>query len=387
MVHLGSRAFVLEDDRIWFSNFSFNGLFCLELETGEIELVHKFESVADHEIGSHGFAYKEGDEIILIPLSFGDVIVYNVKTKKEHVVRLPARKGFCVQTYKIGTKIWMIPSISTDNVLVYDIVTKTVMLDKKMQQTLYDYSEGEEWKIFGERSQNRFILCSPGKKKICEVDLDTTEAEFLNIPIEDDIFEVVCDGADYWVLLMKSQDVYKWIRAEEKCERYRVTEEKWVQETCQVPYSQIVFADNNILLMNYYAQHIMRIDKEKKIVEKAFDYPADFRIMKELEWGAVFTGAVHDDERLCMVPCRGSHVLLYDLQKRLINGIELVIDKNKISYLENVIEKNMRERCVVESEEMYGLRRFLGLSMQSGNKGNPDGETGKNIYSFLKDFC
>ena len=74
----------------------------------------------------------------------------------------------------------------------------------------------------------------------------------------------------------KVTDIYEWNRAQGELIKYQLQEEEWLNEG-GIPYSNIIFVDERIIVLNFYLKYIMEIDKNAHSIKKAIEYPKGFR--------------------------------------------------------------------------------------------------------------
>lgn len=387
MVHLGSKAAIQEKTNLWFSNFNFNGLFKMDLCTGDVEFVHRFALVANDKVGIHSAAYKCGEELIFIPVSGNEIITYNISRKKEYGIQIPdmTPDDSGVVAYKRKDKIWLFPIANIRKVFCYDIKERTIEEDMALSGILSDYAANEENMIGVSVHENILLIYLRGRNTICRVNLESLEVQYHELAIDNGkIYKVAYDGMEYWVLLENSWEVYKWNKQADTYEKYVPDEEIWIGNNKILPYGDICFVDSEVVLMSYNAFHVMKIDREQGKVEKAFDYPDDFRVINELSWGGVWGASVVYGDKLCLVPHRGSHVLFYDSQSREVKAAELIAEKSKISYLDEVVQARIQKDMLVETKEVFSLEEYMRIIESQGDKKHANTEVGEKIYQSLK---
>ncbi len=392
IVHIGGGAVTKERENImWLSNAGFNGLFKLNIDTGYIELVHKFEKIANNAIMAHSMLYIEEDEIICIPYFDKRIAVYNLKTEQEHTFDIPNlqnKKGFGAYACKADNKIWLFSVYGVDDVWYYDIDKKSVTKDVELTGILNNFINGETCSLIFQQYYNTLFLCSSEKNKIYVIDLLKKTHESFSINIDKlKISKIAYDGQYYWISQENSQTVIQWDKKSGLYTEYKAHDEKWVTGKTIMPYSEILFIDSEVILINYYAQNVMRVNKEKKIVENVFQYPKKFKIVNEISWGPVFSKGFIQNHELLLIPQRGNMILRYDFETQLVAGIELGMPQNRIPYLRDMYrEKSCMDGIIRESEELYTLYGYMDLLKPHRAEKGSQKKMGSMAYEMLRGF-
>ena len=364
MITLGSSAYVREKDSVWFSNVGFNGLFTMNLQNGQVEFVDRFKEVSLGNIKTHLTAYKIKDEMVFIPCFSNRISIYNILTRQQYTIEIPGVLGkneVSALTYRAGDVIWIFSLTNLGVVWSLDVGKKTLEQDVMLSCIWDQFMNGEITAVRTYSDQDKFILCKIEQQQICEIDKKTKQAENFEIHLPSGkLSKVARDGNFYWILLEDSHDIYRWNKEKDEYVRYEATEREWYGKTEILPYGGIVFSEEEIFLVNYYAKNVMRVNVEKQIIEKAFDYPEQFRITGELKWGAVFSGAEIYKDELWLFPQKGNMVIRYDLKTYSVDGFEIKIPENKIPYIEKILrECQESDGYILETGNVFALTRFI----------------------------
>ena len=148
-------------------------------------------------------------------------------------------------------------------------------------------------------------------------------------------------------------------------------------------YREILFVNDEIILNSHYAANIMKVNQEKGILEKAFDYPEGFRIIKEIPAGQTFERTLMYGEELCFIPLRGSHIVCYHIGNQKVRGIELAINEKDIPYLYELIEAKRKMGNIVEGD-IYKLKTYIECNMKRCEEKKTD--IGMLIYNDIKNI-
>ena len=363
MIYLGCNGVIAEDNNVWFSNINFNGLFKVDLNSGFVELIHKFRNLEVDKKLAHRHVFKEKSELIFMPWFDNKIIIYDLETQTESIVEVPMENGeseFLGNAFRTDGVIWLFPGYSKNKVFCYDIEKKCLMVHEKLSQVILRMTEGENVYLQYKNHEKYVTMCIPNKNIICNINLDTLKNQI--IKIDNNAIEIifaVYDGKDYWFIGRNNANIYQWNPQYDVWTEYYAGNNKKTDSWGEVFYTEHVFYDKGIIMPSFYATNITKVNKEKRIVEKAFDYPIDFKIIKERVNGPVFVEAVRYGKEICFIPYRGSQIVCYDWKKEKVRGIELAISEENIPYLEELIRKKIKKEDSILEGRVGKLKDYL----------------------------
>lgn len=205
-----------------------------------------------------------------------------------------------------------------------------------------------------------------------------------------DIWGIRYDGSDLWLLPYESMNVYKWYLQEDRLIKYESKETEWITSSGP-PYINMAFLDNQIILLPSRLKYIMRIDMETNTIQKAFDYPEGFRFLKNkfgLEEYPAFGAFDILDRKLIMHPLLGNMLLIFDIEKNYVEGLELIVSDEEVPYLSEIMQEGYQLNGIYyEAEEAGGLKALISLTSRDCKKENREsaGYAGKEIYDKIKE--
>lgn len=385
-VHLGCRAYVRDGNIVWFSNFTFNGLFKVDLDTGKVDFVHKFDGIPINQVATHGFALKRNNELVFFPLYDDKIIVYNIRNDQQEAVAMPKAdvsqgllSGICAN----GNQVLLFPVLSGNAVWNFNIEKRSLEREGWLSD-FFENSLKEGLRIRTSAYREQMVLCVIDGHVIWEFDLDQRKKRLLKIDIGDEpVNQVVFDGHDYWVLMENSQIVHQWNEERGLAVQYAPEHERWVGSYWQVPFNCFGFVGDEVYLANYYALNVMKICRGNKEMKVAFEYPLLFRIIKELAWGAVFSGMETYKDAIMLLPQRGNMILVFNYETNNARGMELKIWKREIPHFNELCAMKMNaEKCILETQEIYDLKTFCSSLEQGDSQIMGRGNVGASIYRF-----
>ena len=176
-----------------------------------------------------------------------------------------------------------------------------------------------------------------------------------------DIIALAYNKNSYWLLLNKVTDIYEWNCVQEELIKYQLLEEEWLNEG-GIPYSNIIFVDERIIVLNFYLKYIMEIDKNAHLIKKAVEYPKGFRFLdnKFRAWRA-FAAFDVIDQKIWLHPVRGNMLLIYDIKENYLVGKEIVISTMEFPAALEGVEENIliNNDIFCERDDMGGISGFI----------------------------
>ena len=380
MIHLGCNVYAKEGNNIWFSNISFNGLFKMDLENGQIEFIHRFEEIACNKGIVWTQMFKEGDELIFVPWVSDSLVIYNIKTCEEYHIPFLEEKKECEfgrLAFRYKDVIWLFPAKSGGKVLCYDIKNKVIVRNDKLGNWLLSIAKGEVCTLRGSIYNDKITLCLDDKNILCQIELETMDLN-ANIISEScgNIYVATFDGCDYWLLQKNSSNIYQWNAKDDVYIEY-IAE---YNEEVIIPYTEIKFFDKDPILVNYYGTYVCKVNKQTRTVNKLFEYPEGFAVIKNVLHGATFLDAILWENNICFIPQRGSMVLYYNLKDGTIRGKDFVISKQDITYLEEIINENFKTEEIREIGEINTLKNYINHLQYNEAKENFKTNIGEFIH-------
>lgn len=363
MIHLGCRAFVIEEEILWFSNVKFNGLYKVDLLNGKIEWVHKFKNISYGNTWTHSKMYKEGEELIFIPLFDDKITIYNLKTAREEIIKLPLKNNktnFTGCSYKSGNKIWLVSNTNVEDIFCYDIKLKNIEKEENLSKVLSKYLGDEEFFARGNVCGDRIIIFESEKNKVCEINMATKEVQSFEIKIEGaNIIRVGFDGENYWCVQFDSHDVYEWNKENDTYVKYISEDKEFLDYLKKVPYSEFLFMNGEVVLNSHSSKGVNIVDKEKRTIKKLFDLPKFVKAVESGKNNPLYSGIVHYANKIYLIPERASHLLIYELGTQNIREIELMVCREDLQYSDEILRELTKASTLIESSEIYTLENYI----------------------------
>lgn len=378
-------------DKLWFFSGGFNGLFSIDIHDFHVSFEQKLPALDEKTQWAYSGCIHciYEDKIFFFPYNCKYILNYNVEDKNIQAIPIDTMDG--TNTYltagieKYNEDVWVFPSALAQGVFKLNLNTQKLERSNELGKAL----EGvENIYNFGNiiRLSNSIIVILSGWHSIIGIDLQSKNRVFCKQFEEIDIWAIRYDGNDFWLLLYDSTDVYKWDQKEDKLEKYQLLQEDWINGK-GVPYCNMIFMENRIILLPCSLQYIMCIDKEKKTISKAVEYPKAFRFFDALTRWPAFSGYDFIEKyKVLLYPLRGNMLLIYDTERNQIEGKELAVTEEQVPYMSNVIQQKLcQENGILYETDILGIDLLDWIADQNQKNVNSvkKEQIGNKIYDAL----
>lgn len=395
-LHLQYIGTCKSNNRIWFLNGAFNGLFSFDLEKYLLKFHGKIMNSSEDaqwiNPGSVNYAYE--NKIFFFPVKNRNILVYDIKKNFMKEVALPAdydaEPYFTAGVIEWDGKILLIPFKLSQGIYVLDPMTEKVERDEELCKLI-----GNEGNIYNynnviQISKTEFVFLL-NKCFVIKIDMKQKKKTYCKKFDNMDIWGIRYDGGHYWLLLNSSTDIYEWISTEDKIIRYFLPDPDWISVT-GVPYYNMIFSKKHMIVLPCCLKYIMEIDKEMHTIKKAFDYPKNFRFLRNQYWDSNAWPAfaaydIIDDHKVLIHPILGNMLLIYDSEKNSAEGRELVATCDQVPYLDKIIDNGFCKKHGVFYEiDDLGVEKLeyimYKFSVKSDKKKNE--LIGKQIHDMIR---
>lgn len=366
--YLRVGSFIKIENKIYFMNLAFNGIFYIDLNDFSTHFVHKFtfEPASAVALSTGGCMYNDG-VIYFFPNNMNAIMEYNIFTKKEMMIEIPYQneKNFkFADAIRKGDMVYIFPFDICKG--IYRFYFNEQKIEKDEELSLLFNSGFRCANVFLVQG-NRMLMGEYGGNRIVEVDLDMKKIVKVHIIApEIKIFFICYDGNNYWILQTESLDIYEWNYQSNMIQVYtnkKITEEKG--ENIELPpYSNLIFLEDEILVLNNELKNIWRIHRGKNVIDHPINLPEKFQCVKY----STFRGwPICDaytilEEKVLLYSTRGNMMLIYDIKTKQLSGKEMLVSLDKDPYLDDVVKEIFEQNnnvINVEQEELYSMEAFV----------------------------
>lgn len=364
-VHLQYMGTCRFHDKLWFLNGGFNGLFSLDLKDFSLEFKQKIPFLENQiqwgYFGNVSCTYKY--RLFFFPASCKDILIYDIEKdiiQQITIVPEDGAKGYMTMgIVQDCENVWMFPAKLSQGIFVLNLDTLKLSKDTVLSEAFSEKEYINYGNVIGLNESEAAILI--GESALKKVDVRGGKlVAYKYFESEMCSFGIRYDGKCFWLLSKSSTDLYRWNPTDDSFEKFELLEKNWITDS-GVPYADIIFVDDQILILPCRLKHIMKIDRETHTIVKAVDYPNGFRFMNNLfgsqGWSAFAAYDEIGDDKILLHPVIGNMLLLYDSGKKSLEGKELTITSHDVPYLSDIIVKRFLEDQKVINYELddWGL--------------------------------
>jgi len=358
-VNIGTYACAVDEDGVlWMSDFHFNGLFKYDILTQKINWIAQFPDVSVGSERLHASAYIYTDAVVFVPMKDTKVRIY-IKSENRFIsLHVPVGENstiFYANSILLDNNIYF---LSKDfRVWKCDLLNKSVVEDVELSDLCKENLSENEIGI--STLQSGFGFWQKESKKGCKLDILSRTLKTFDVEIEKDAQVFFYEKGKYWFLLENSFDVLEW-DGKKTIKSYKGEGNEWLNKRKKNPYDIICQVKNELYVLNQYSKYIMKIDEKLKTIERLFIYPSEFKVLKQIGYGTIFSKAYQYKEYVLFVPQRGNMVLFYSKKGNVIKGHDFSIDKREIPYWNRIISERLAvSQGVMEAVGFVELDEYL----------------------------
>lgn len=357
------------------SNANMNGLFRIDLESGNLSFVGYFHDNPVNVQRLHRGSLLYENWIVFVPENAKGIDLYNWKTGEFRCIDFPEEKRYQVNGILCGNIAWFIPVDASNSIFSLNLDTLSVcdyqkpmkcMQSRQMRGKMYRtaYLEG---RIYAAIYKTKYVFC---------FHIETKTMEILNTGLED--LCVVDEGEDgLWLLMEHGRKICCW-KPNTGAKKFLKCPIKTPTREDERLASFVLETKNSIYVFpGRMMADVMRFDRCREVFEIAFSYPED------LTWrnpnSNYFWSCVSNNGKHYVYPFNADYMIAVRNEKVEFIKVKQVdtVDKGKIfhTYLTSVMEKGI----IIEPQ--LSLKEYLTISMDTlKNDGNYIVGAGRRIY-------
>lgn len=363
-IHLKFGKGFMVEEKLYFFNLTFNGIFYVDITDLSIHFVDKFFTEKE----STTFLSSEGgvvfnDAIYFLPNETNGILKYNFVTGSQQFIDINNMQTkifdgadiICLQN-----KAYLFPYKLNKGIYVLDLQLENI--EKHMELSSF-FPSDIGINIFPTHD-NCVLVGIYDSNKFVEIDLETKKIVCTEILQEDIKISGVCfDGSNYWILQTESTDIYEWNRESGVLQKYINENVEWERNIeYRIPYSNMIFLEDEVLVLNYSLKNILHINKSKKVIDEPIFFPKEFQLVNAAFCGwAICRDFIILENMVLIYPCRGNMLLVYDKVTKQLSGKEMTASEDEIPFLKKMINQLFLEKkpYIEVSEEFGTLVHFI----------------------------
>lgn len=372
--YLGTYKF---QNKLWFSNGGFNGLFSIDLSDYSLEF-RQLIPYLDKKIqwpyyGNIHCTY--GSKLFLFPFNCNQIMIYDFQCNDVQGLPItPMNNSNIYMTagiFQKNSRVWIFPGDMSAGVLILDLENLYLEQDIQLAAVLKDVGHIYNYENVIQVSEEEVAILS-GMDTIVQVNILKKRVVYSKCFGEDiHIWSIKYDGRSFWLLPYESTDVYEWRSEIDELVKYKLLEQdtEWI-DIPGPPYINMVFFDNKVILLPSRLKSLMGIDKETNVIKKVVDYPEGFKFLKNqfsIERYPAFGAFDIIDKKLILHPLLGNMMLIYNVEENHLEGIEFIVTQEEIPYLNEIIlgQTYQETGLYIEKDDFGGIEM---LWLMANNK-------------------
>ncbi len=382
--------------KLFFCNMNFNAFFYLDLTDLSTHFICSLPSAKiDKLVLSAGQSFVDSNAVYFLPQSVKDIMRYNFVEKKEQVIPISDYVGtefLAAGFVRCFNQIIIFPYEVQKGVYILDLHTLKVKKDKELSALMSGISYVNAILVCG----SRVLINENGDDKIIELDVvDKKIIRTISLLNDIQIYQMLFDGNHYWILQSKSTDIYEWDKENNSLQKYINRNAVWESRKCKVspPYSNLIFLEDEILVLNGCLKNIMRINKKARTIESPILFPEGFQLVNHFFRGwHICNGYCVLGDKVLIYPCRGNMLLIYDRKNKKLSGKEMTVSETDVPCLRDMVLGAFEDDIL--HFERYNQRKQLNefiyyILEKSGNsstKHDRFGNMGSSIYRMVREI-
>ncbi len=390
--HLKVGSNCLVKNRVYFCNITFNGVFYLDTQDFSIHFVHKFSFHPDYAVElSLNASLAYNNDIYFFPNNTNVILKYSILKQREEFIPIQdCNDKFCISSaIRRQDMVYMFPKNLERGIYVFDLKNQRVEKDKKLSSLFCSEFRCSKGHIFYD-NKDCVMIGRYGGSQLLKINLVTKQIVFEKVMEGMQIYCMCFDGKHCWILTMDSTDIYEWDMENDTLQRYINKDISWRKKDCigKQPYSNLVFLEDEILVLNCYAENIWRIDRDKKSIGNPIKYPKKFRMVNnQFCYWPVYAQYTMLGDKVLLYPYAGNVLLVYDIKTKEVSGKDLLVSDQEIPYLKEVLIENFMEKgeCL-ENDDFGKLESFTSMVKTNNRNGQVRNheKVGQTVWESLR---
>ena len=319
----------------------------------KFEFVCFFSNVDSLQQGIHSKAIYEEGTIYFLPYCSHTINCYEIQTGKEYSFVVDdndeKREAYYSSAHFENGKIHLFPSYSGDDYIEFDCEREKVIYNKEITKIIRENVK-ENAPLRMNRHKEKLYFCEVGGNKIYAYENGKIEV----LSLQDNLYDFFVNDNECWITYKDSQDVVKYTNNHQRTV-YKYENVK-ASECNSIPYSNMAFLEDDIFILNQYANHIMKINKERKQIEIAFPGLIESGRKSDLPYGPYYGNFIVTEGEVVFFPTRADHIVIYNKRTKEAVSLSADVDECRIY---NLASDEKQKLLVKENGYLFSLNNFL----------------------------
>ena len=359
-----------DGEKLWFASSSLNGLFCLNIESGETFLKGTFPGEDTHGVRLFSKVIEINNKLFFIPFNATCIIEYDFENQDFRRIELENRevKGKFLSYSVYDEYIYLMPR-SYGSIVRYNFFTDQIEYMKSWNHMVCKYSkENDIWFRDIERKDNTLYCPFYQKNLMFKFDLKSEKIEICEIGKENDIFmSIKFDGENFWLIPNHIQEIGCWNEAKNELVYIGDFDKKLKFLNSVAPFLTSIIVKDNIYILPCFADEVLKININSKSSEvlNLNHYKADTLIKKDIFWK--YGGIKVLNDYIALFPTNSEDILLIDSNSIVKKKIKSKFPKGYTKENLNT-EESRNEFGDLLEENLFGLYEFINKLKNENNE-------------------
>lgn len=278
-IFLSFADFITDENKLYFSNRTFNALVIADRKSREVEELIPFDGEKLNMRELHMNCLRRGNKIIFLPQGNRPVHIYDIVSGKQTCCRM---EGEWERTQDVPwyghvwqDKIYLLPCGGGRGLW-------TLNQDDQVEKELWwKVESGKNYFVHGDINERQFYTLEAESNHLTVTDLSTREIKQYRLP-DEKVFRIIYDGQLFWYITVDNMKIVGWLPEQGVVESYDFP--AW--DMCHIlgmPYGSIHAEDGKIFLSSGNSQVFLYLNREENRLQKVIELPEFPRIYKDIE--------------------------------------------------------------------------------------------------------
>lgn len=312
-------------DYLYCSSTKFNGLFKVNMYTGEAFFLDHFPGEKNSQVALYRDSHIYKSQIVFIPQNATGIAVYNIDTDEFYRFELE-RKMVC-QSCLVDSMIWIFPAFGYEEIWLFNVET----------HELKRISGVKRWKDVVIQKviyyKNMFWAANYNTNTIFKINAESMEIDEVMIDCPP-IYAVSCTYNGLWLITKSNDAIYFWNPETNELSKKRV---EGIEGEKQM-YIDVIETRNKMLAIPLEMAPILSLDKDDMTFKVHCDYPKDFKVLSKGRT-AFFLCRVNTPRGWCIMPSNVSHVTFIEKKNSDVHFVE-------VDFTDSINEQEIKERYI-----------------------------------------
>ena len=351
------------DNKLYFSNNSFNGLFAFDFSKKSCEYIDVFEKEELWSYNLHMKCIKYNDFLVFIPEFGVNINLYNTKTGEQKIITIPNKqvnKSAFFNAVLVDDKIWMFSKFYSQASMILDMNTFEIEEYDGINQWCKEHVSTKETISFVRlvREDDFIWMAAYNTGTIIRFNVKNFEIKSFNIGC-DGLFGIFQGDDGFWLSEAAGNKLFYWKNETSEIVIYELDYEIKDGERA---VTQVLNVGGQVYVVPTKREDIYCLDIEQDKFVKSFDYPKNYERFIEGFWGYK-----NCEEYLYLFPFKNHGILKVWYKEKNVEVIPIKYDcdvymKNTdVKIIDGMMNRVFNINKQVKESSFFDLITFIDI--------------------------